>query len=134
MVFHSSEDPNHSLTTANYTTPELHSLALEAIGQVKVDFLLTKTVYTDGSLNQTSGRAGAGIFIPSSNTNSTIIVSDFASSLDTELTAIHLTLEELLESSAIFITDSLNSIKEIDHPNARHILVGNVQIIITTKH
>ena len=46
------------------TTPELHSLALEAIAQVKVDFPLAKMVYTNSSLNPTSDRTEAGIFIP----------------------------------------------------------------------
>ena len=119
---------------ANYSTPELHSLALEAIAQAKVDFPLAKTVYTDGSLNPTSGRAGAGIFIPSSNVNCTTRVSDFASTLDTELAAIHLALEELHESSVIIITDSLNATKEIARTNARHTLAGEIQIIISARH
>ena len=121
-------------TKRDYPTTVLRALAQETIAQAQEDFPQATTVYTDGSLNPDSGRAGAGMVIPAYTVKRTIRVNDFASTLDTELAAIDLALSETAGRSCLIVSDSLNAIRDIVDPGVLHSGAADIQDIISNRH
>ena len=101
-------------------TPEtvLQQLSLEVIHETFKDCI---AVYTDGSLDSSEGKAGAGIFIPSENL-SVIIPLPPCSILNAELVAIERALQEikllpsasLPESHFVIFSDSKSSLQALN--------------------
>ena len=123
-----------STAKRDYSTAALKALAQESIAQAQEDFPLATTVYTDGSLNPDSGRAGAGMVIPADSVKRVIRVNDFASTLDTELAAIDLALAATTDRSCLIVSDSLNAIRDIVDPGVFHSGAADIQDIIINRH
>ena len=97
----------------------LQQLALEIINE---DYKDCSTVYTDGSLNASAGKAGAGIYIPSEDIE-IILPLPPCSILNAELLAIQRALQEIQalpsasnpESRFIILTDSMSSLQTLQN-------------------
>jgi ribonuclease HI/exonuclease III len=118
----------------DYPAPLLKALAGEEISQAQSDHPLNVIVYTDGSLNPETGRAGAGMVIPSREVKDRIRVSDFASTLDTETAAIIMALAAVPNESCTIVTDSRNAMLNIAAPKGTHIGASIAQDNLQERH
>ena len=119
---------------ASYPVAMLRSLADETIARARDDFPEATTVYTDGSLNPDTGLAGAGFYLPEQAAGKHSRVTDFASTLDTELAAILQAMTHLEHRSCIIVTDSLNAVRKIKDQRAKHSLANLIQNHIEARH
>lgn len=112
---------------------QLRSMAYETISTYTQPGDIT--IYTDGSLDPVTNRAGCGIVIRNDGHTIKLArrVNNLASSLQTELLAIYFALDMVQEYSAhvntIIITDSLAAIQTIKNNK----VTDNVQIVHSIK-
>ena len=111
----------------------LKTLTDEAIIRTRDDFPEATTVYTDGSLMPDTGRARVNYYLPEEVAQRHIRVSDFASTLDTELTAILQAFAHLEHRSYIVVTDSLNVAQKTKDDRVKHSLANLIQQQIQTR-
>ena len=112
----------------------LKTIADEAIARTRDNFREAAMVYTDGSLNPDTGRAGANYYLLEEASHRHIRVSDFVSTLDTELATILQAFAHLEHRSWVVVTDSLNAAWKIKDHRAKNSLVTLIQQQVQTRH
>jgi ribonuclease HI len=106
---------------------ETERLAIECPGAVQI--------YTDGSLDPETGRAGAAVVIPTTGISREARISDFVSTLSTELVGIDLALKGSSGSDVVIHTDSLNAIIKIaDHITQNSLVVSIQAQLVDREH
>ena len=107
---------------------DLKATAMAEIEQLTIANPYATQVYTDGSLNPDTGGAGASAVFPSDGISLGIRISDFASSLCTELVGIDMALKSAYDIDVVIHTDSLNAIRKIGDRNPQNILAVSIQL------
>jgi ribonuclease HI len=84
-------------------------------------------IYTDGSLDPEKGLPGASAIIPVAGKSHEAQISDFASTLTTELVGIELALKASNGSDVVIHSDSLNAIRKIAGCDPQNSLAVSIQ-------
>jgi ribonuclease HI len=91
----------------------LKSIAMAETEQLAIECPRAVQIYTDGSFDPKTGRAGASAIIPTTGISHEAWISDLASTLTTELVGIDLAFKASSGSDVVIHTDSLNAIRKI---------------------
>jgi ribonuclease HI len=106
----------------------LKSTAMSETEQLMIAWPQAVQIYTDGSLNPDTGRAGASAVIPATGTSHEARISDFASTLTTELVGIDMALKASNGSDVIIHMDSLNAMRKIADRDPQNSLAVSIQM------
>jgi ribonuclease HI len=113
----------------------LKSLAMAETERLTIECPRAVQIYTDGSLNPETGRAGASAIFPTTGISHEARISDFASTLTTELMGIDLALKASSGSDVVIHTDSLNAIRNIaDHDPQNSLAVSIQAQLVDREH
>jgi ribonuclease HI len=111
----------------------LKSIAMAEAERLAVEFPRAVQIYTDGSLDPEMGLAGASAIIPVAGISHEAQISDFASTVTTELVGIELALKASGGSDRVVHTDSLNAIRKIADRDPQNSLVVSIQALLVDR-
>lgn len=111
----------------------LLATAMEEIDSLRTMHPEAYSIFTDGSLNPITGRAGAAAICNADGQTWKERATDFSSTLTVELLAFLIAIREYPRKNIIIHTDSINAIRNVVNPETESSLAAQIQTLIQCR-